>query len=108
MRPKSSRSKAVAIRLGLVLLAEVVWFSLVYPMVPATVTGFTIELASGIIVAAALWGAALGMWWLAAGDSYFLIRRIGAVALAISIGIAIFVFAYHFRGTLSANFRYLR
>lgn len=58
MRPKNSRSKTVAIRLGLVLLAEVIWFSLAYPMVPATGTGFTIELTSGIIVAAALWGGA--------------------------------------------------
>lgn len=89
---------------GIFLLGEAAWFALLHPLVPSAPEGFIIEFAAGIAVAAAIWGAIGGMWWLAGRNSNLLICRIAAVALALSVGVVIFLAAYLFRGTLGTHF----
>jgi hypothetical protein len=92
--------------LGIFLLAELGWFGLLHPLVPANIEGFAIEFAAGIAVAAIVWGALQGISWLTARKSNLLLCRMAAVALALSVGVAIFVAAYLLRDGLGANFRY--
>jgi hypothetical protein len=77
-----------------------------HPLVPANIEGFAIEFAAGIAVAAVIWCAVHGIWWLTARKSNLLLRRMAAVALALSVGVSIFVGAYLLRATFGANFRY--
>ena len=100
------RLNRIAKVLGIFLFAELGWFGLLHPLVPANIEGFAIEFAAGIAVAAIVWGAILGIWWLAARKSNLLLCRIAAVALALSVGVSIFLAAYLLRDALGANFRY--
>lgn len=96
----------IAKLLGIFLLGELAWFALLHPLVPANIKGFAIEFAAGAVVAAVIWCALHGIWWLTARKSNLLLCRIAAVALALSVGVSIFFGAYLLRDTLGANFRY--
>ena len=106
MSRMNTRLSQAAKLAGILLLGEALWFALLHPLVPSTLTGFAMEFAAGIVVAAVIWGTWGGMWWLAGCDSNPVLRRFAAVALSLSVGIAIFLAAYLFRETLGANFQY--
>lgn len=93
-------------RVGIFVLIEIGWFGLLFPLVPSTLAGLAIALISGALVTGVLWATALGMCWLAGGESHSLLRRSTALVLAVSVGVAIFAAAYLYRDTLSSNFHH--
>jgi hypothetical protein len=90
---------------GFVLL-QLLWFSLVYPLVPSTLTGFLMEFGAGLCLLIVLYVVGSAIVWLSGQATRVRVYRSLAVALALSVGILVFATVYEFKAAVSENFHY--
>ena len=86
--------------------AQVAWFLLLLPLVPATSAAFFAEFAAGLVVSALIYGAVRAIVWLLGSRTKNSLTTALALMIALGIGVAIFSAAYWCREFLTGNFSY--
>jgi len=91
-------------RFGFALLFLLRWFALQFPLVPATVLSFAVDVAFAFLVlgyGALVWRLIV---WLSSTGLDGHVKSGLQIILAVSVGVAIFITAYLSRDFLSTNF----
>jgi hypothetical protein len=89
-----------------VIVGEVVWFSLLYPLVPTSPFAWTVTLLLPIPVGAYAYCAVRGIFWLSPQPPAALWRQLLATLLAISVGVLTFLLIAFVERQLGGQFQY--
>lgn len=87
---------------------QLLWFCLVYPVVPSSLPGFLIEFAAGVFLFVVLFGLSRGIVWLSMQPTRVSVFRTLAVLLVLIVGIVLFATTYEFRGQFSTGSPHFR
>ena len=104
--PQLPQSCWVVVLLVGAAFGELLWFGMLYPLVPKTGVGWLLGAAAGVCVG--LWAAACALLigWLQRQSRFpILCKAIGAL-IAVSLGVAIFWLALNGQPLIVANFSY--
>lgn len=91
---------------GVLVVLEVFWFSLMYPLVPSTAGGLILELVVGLCLGLIIYVFGKSIVWLTSRTAHVVVYRVLATLMAMSVGVLVFTSAYVFRALLESNFRY--
>jgi hypothetical protein len=89
-----------------VLIAEVVWLSLLYPLVPTSSVAWVVTLLLPIPIAAYAYLAVRTIYWIAPQRPAGIWRQALAALLAISVGVIVFVAVYVAQHQFLGQFHY--
>ena len=101
-KPKPSRPSLALIAAAVVVL----WFAMLYPLTPSSVSGFMVEALSGFFVFLFGWVSVSAISGLKSATRWPLLSRTIAVAVACMLGVVIFGAAYWGREFMLNNFSY--
>jgi hypothetical protein len=88
------------------LIGEVIWFGLLYPLVPTSPVAWIVTLLLPIPIAAYAFFAVRTIYWIAPQPPARIWRQALAVLLAVSVGVFIFVAVYLAQHQLLGQFHY--
>jgi pheromone shutdown protein TraB len=83
---------------------EVLWFALLYPLVPRSALGALIELALPLPIAGYIYLIVQLLFWLSDRTFSAGVRRLLGIALVASVGLVIFLLLYGAQRLFSADF----
>jgi hypothetical protein len=91
---------------GALIPGQLLWFAMLYPLVPRGLVGFAIAVVSG--VAATIWAivSVAALSWLNGRKKHRLVWSALGVAVALQLGIGIFALARYHQDLLAIHFSY--
>ena len=98
---KSMQLAALAAGGGLLL-----WFGLLYPLVPRTTLGWALAIGAGAFIGLWVLAAALAIGWLRKQSRHKLACNLLAAIVALSVGTGVFLVVANAQAIISANFSY--
>ena len=96
----------LGVALGALVPGQILWFAMLYPLVPKGATGFAIAAVSGVV--ATIWAIAsiALLSWLNGRKRHRLTSSALGLAVALQLGIGIFALAYYHQDLLAIHFSF--
>ena len=91
-------------RLGVLLVLELAWFALLYPLVPSTFNGLVAEFAAGLVVFGLVYGGFRAIFRLHGQPMNRILSTGASLVIVFGVGIAIPALEVWFRAFVASNF----